>query len=113
MYKLVVFVPVEHKEKVKDALFEVGAGSQGLYSRCSWETEGTGQFMPMEGSSPAVGEHKVLEQVPEVRVEMLVTEEIVPLCIEAIRVSHPYEEPAFEFYKVFRDESELEGQEWL
>ncbi len=69
--------------------------------------------MPMEGSAPALGSHNTVEQVSEHRVEMLVTEEIVPLCIEAIRVNHPYEVPAFEFYKVFTEESELEGQEWL
>lgn len=113
MYKLVVFVPLEDKEKVKNALFEQGAGQLGLYSNCSWEVEGTGQFMPLEGSEPVIGNHNSIERVPEARVEMLVTEELVPLCIEAIRISHPYEVPAFELYKVFTDESELEGQEWL
>ncbi len=113
MYKLVFFVPSEDREKVKNALFDLGAGQLGNYSRCCWETAGTGQFMPMDGSSPALGSQDSLESVAEHRVEMLVTEEIVPLCIEAIRVNHPYEVPAFEFYKVFTDESELEGQEWL
>lgn len=113
MYKLVVFVPLDAKEKVKSALFEQGAGRQGFYSHCCWETEGTGQFKPLEGSNPVLGSHNKIERVEEARIEMLVTEELVSLCIEAIRISHPYEEPAFEFYKVFRDESELEGQEWL
>jgi len=113
MYKLVVFVPLDAKEKVKDALFEQGAGRLGLYSHCSWETAGRGQFKPLEGSQPAIGSHNTVETVEEVRIEMLITEEIASQCIQAIRSSHPYEEPAFEMYKVFTEESELEGQEWL
>lgn len=113
MYKLVVFVPVKDKEKVKNALFEQGGGKQGFYSHCCWETEGTGQFKPLDGSQPVIGSHNSVERVPEVRIEMLVTEELVPLCIEAIHINHPYEVPAFELYRVFTDGSELEGQEWL
>lgn len=113
MYKLVFFVPMEDKEKVKNSLFELGAGQLGHYSNCCWESEGTGQFKALDGSHPVIGNHNSIQRVPEVRVEMLVTEEIVPLCIEAIRINHPYEVPAFELYQVFTSESELEGQEWL
>ena len=44
MYKLIVFIPENAKERVKDALFEAGAGRLGAYSRCSWECLGVGQF---------------------------------------------------------------------
>ena len=113
MYKLVFFVPSDAKEKVKDALFYIGAGSLGDYSRCSWECEGRGQFMPMPGSSPVQGEHNSLERFPEFRVEMLVSEELIPLCIETIHLVHPFEVPAFEFIRVLTDASELSGEEWL
>lgn len=113
MYKLVVFVPLDAKEKVKNALFEQGAGRLGAYSHCCWESEGIGQFKPLEGSLPVIGSHDRIEKVAEARIEMLVQEELVPLCIEAIRISHPYEVPAFELFRVSIDESELEGQEWL
>ncbi|NCW10242.1 MAG: NGG1p interacting factor NIF3, partial [Gammaproteobacteria bacterium] len=43
MYKLIVFIPDEAKERVKHALFNAGAGSLGAYSHCSWECLGTGQ----------------------------------------------------------------------
>ncbi|MDA3956964.1 MAG: NGG1p interacting factor NIF3 [Oceanispirochaeta sp.] len=106
-------MPSGDKEKLKNALFDAGAGALGNYSRCSWECEGTGQFKPGPGSNPVLGNQTTLETVKEFRVEMLVREELVPQCLEAVRKNHPYEEPAFELVKVFISESELEGQEWL
>ena len=113
MYKLVFFVPSDAKEKLKEALFAIGAGALGNYSRCSWECEGTGQFMPMPGSNPVMGEHDQLESFREFRVEMLVSEELIPLCIETIHLVHPFETPAFEFIRILTDASELSGEEWL
>ena len=46
MYKLVVFVPDEAKQPLKEALFAEGAGAHGAYSHCSWECLGVGQFLP-------------------------------------------------------------------
>jgi len=113
MVKLVFFVPAEDKEKVKDALFEAGAGILGNYSRCSWECEGTGQFLPGSGSSPVIGRVGELERVREYRVEMLVADDLIPLCIETLKLRHPYEEPAFEFIKVMLSEDDQSGEEWL
>ncbi len=94
-------------------MFDIGAGSLGDYSRCSWECEGTGQFMPMPGSRPVLGDYNTLERLPEFRVEMLVSEDLIPLCIETIHLHHPFEVPAFEFIRVLTDPSELSGEEWL
>ena len=54
--KLVVFVPKEALDAVRDALFEAGAGRIGDYERCSWYTEGTGTFLGGESTSPSVGQ---------------------------------------------------------
>ena len=53
--KLVVFVPEEALDAVRDALFEAGAGRIGDYERCSWYTAGTGTFLGGEGTAPAIG----------------------------------------------------------
>ena len=113
MHKLVFFVPQSHKESVKEALFAVGAGSQGLYGSCSWECEGTGQFKPLEGANPYLGTPGSLETVREYRVEMLVSDDIIPLCIDALTHNHPYETPAYEFYKVTLNEDGLESHPWV
>jgi hypothetical protein len=67
--KLVVFVPEEALDAVRDALFAAGAGRIGDYERCSWYTHGTGTFFGGEGASPALGEAGREERVGEVRLE--------------------------------------------
>jgi len=100
LYKLVFFVPESHKEKVKDALFEAGAGSLGEYSRCSFEVEGIGQFMPTAKASPFLGQLNCLERVKEFRVEMILHRSLADEVKKALLSSHPYETPAYEFYEL-------------
>ena len=96
--KLVVFVPREALESVRDALFEAGAGRIGNYERCSWYTAGTGTFRGGAGSDPAIGEPGREERVSELRLETVYPEERHDEVIAALRGAHPYEEPAFDVY---------------
>lgn len=96
MYKLCFYVPESHLEVVKLAVFEAGAGRIGNYQHCCWQTVGTGQFRPMPGSQPFIGECGALEKVEEFRVEMVCADEAIQTAIAALRQSHPYEEPAFD-----------------
>lgn len=104
MYKLVFYVPIDEAEKVKAAVFQTGAGSIGNYSHCSWETKGVGQFRPLNGSSPAIGQIDSLERVDELRVEILCSEESLRSAIAAMKSAHSYEEVAYEVYKLFKVE---------
>ncbi|HZQ04494.1 MAG TPA: hypothetical protein VFA88_10790 [Gaiellaceae bacterium] len=96
--KLVVFVPPDALDAVRDALFAAGAGRIGDYERCSWYTEGTGTFLGGAATSPAVGERGVEERVPELRLETVFPEERQAEVVAALRRAHPYEEPAFDVY---------------
>jgi hypothetical protein len=96
--KLVVFVPEESLDAVRDALFAAGAGRIGDYERCSWYTEGTGTFLGGEGSDPTVGERGREERFPELRLETIYPVEREEDVVRAIRDAHPYEEPAFDLY---------------
>ena len=98
--KLVVFVPAEALDRVRDALFEAGAGRIGDYERCSWYTEGTGTFRGGQGTQPAIGEAGREEHVPELRLETVFPAEHREEVVEALRVAHPYEEPAFDVYEL-------------
>lgn len=100
MYKLVIFVPGENAETVKQSVFQAGAGKLGNYSHCSFETMGTGQFKPLKGSNPTLGSHDVLEEVAEIKLETLVDESCIENVIKAMYRSHPYEEPAFDVIKL-------------
>ena len=92
MHKLVFFVPETHKERVKQAVFNAGAGRFDGYDCCSWETLGNGQFRPLDGSQPFIGEQGKIEQVSEYRVEVI--------CATALLLAHPYETPAYECWPV-------------
>jgi hypothetical protein len=98
--KLVVFVPSEALDAVRDALFAAGAGRIGGYERCSWYTEGTGTFLGGEETAPTVGERGREERVPELRLETVFPAEIHEQVIAALRRAHPYEEPAFDVYEL-------------
>jgi hypothetical protein len=96
--KLVVFVPEDSLDDVRDALFAAGAGRIGAYERCSWYTAGTGTFLGAEGTAPAPGESGREERVAELRLETVYPPEREPEVLAALRAAHPYEEPAFDLY---------------
>jgi hypothetical protein len=100
--KLVVFVPADALDAVRDAVFAAGAGRIGAYERCSWYTEGTGTFLGGAGTSPTVGERGVEECVPEARLETVFPAERQAEVLAALRAAHPYEEPAFDVYELVR-----------
>ena len=96
--KLVVFVPPDALDDVRDAIFAAGAGRIGEYERCSWYAAGTGTFLGGEGTNPTVGARGVEERVPELRLETVFPEERTAEVVAALRRAHPYEEPAFDVY---------------
>jgi hypothetical protein len=96
--KLVVFVPREALDDVREALFSAGAGRIGNYTRCSWYTEGTGTFLGGEGTSPSVGQAGREERVAELRLETVFPAAQHDEIVAALRRAHPYEEPAFDVY---------------
>jgi hypothetical protein len=99
-HKLVWFVPEEALDATRDAVFAAGAGRIGEYERCSWYTAGTGTFHGGQGTSPAIGEAGREELVPELRVETVVPDAAVDAVVAALRAAHPYEEPAFDLYRL-------------
>jgi len=100
MVKLNFFVPEEHLESVKQALFAAGAGRIGNYDSCCWQTLGTGQFRPLQGSDPFLGQQGKVEQVAEYKVELVCEDSVIKAVIEALKRSHPYDEPAFDVIKL-------------
>jgi hypothetical protein len=100
MYKLNYFVPSDAKEKTKRALFDIGVGKIGDYECCCWESLGQGQFKPVGGANPSIGELDKLEIVDEYKVEMICANELIEKAIKTLKESHPYEEVAYEVFKM-------------
>ena len=94
--KLYCFVPVDHLETVRNAVFSAGAGQIGNYSECSFSTEGTGTFKGGEGTDPFVGQPGLRHSEKEVRVEMVLPAHISEAVIRAMVAAHPYEEVAYD-----------------
>jgi dinuclear metal center YbgI/SA1388 family protein len=98
-YKVTVFVPFKSVNDVAGAMFDAGAGSIGNYSRCSFQSEGTGTFLPLEGATPAIGKKGKLERVDEIKLESIVAANKCAAVVNAIHQVHPYETPAFDVFR--------------
>jgi dinuclear metal center YbgI/SA1388 family protein len=104
--KLVTFVPAAQFEKVRDALYSVGCGHIGNYDSCGFSTAGLGNFRPLKGANPTLGEKADesgvgdLEQVDEIRIETIFVDGMQTVVIETLKQAHPYEEVAYDIYPV-------------
>jgi dinuclear metal center YbgI/SA1388 family protein len=98
--KLVVFVPETHVDKVRNAIFEAGAGHIGAYDSCSFNLNGTGTFKGNEGSDPFVGEKGTMHFEPEVRIETVMPSYLQNRIVQAMLAAHPYEEVAYDLYTI-------------
>jgi dinuclear metal center YbgI/SA1388 family protein len=94
-----VHIPPASAEEVKQALFDAGAGQIANYRACSFDIEGTGQFMPVEGADPTEGEIGVLHRAAEIRVEFVAPARLRAVLLATLREAHPYEEPAFDIFE--------------
>lgn len=106
LVKLVVFVPAERIEGVRDAMFPFVA-VQGNYRDCSFAAEGAGTFTPLEGAEPFIGTVGMLAEVREERLELLIVRRQLPRAIKALLAAHPYEEPAFDIYPLLNEGEKL------
>jgi dinuclear metal center YbgI/SA1388 family protein len=104
--KIVTFVPADHSGSVAAAMAQAGAGRIGNYEHCSFSIHGTGTFRGNSASNPAVGEKEKLEEVPEVRIEMIADRWQTPAIIESMKSAHPYEEVAYDVYPIDNFSSE-------
>jgi dinuclear metal center YbgI/SA1388 family protein len=94
--KWVIFVPPENADALRAAIFAAGAGHIGDYSHCGWSVTGTGQFLPEDGATPAIGSVGAVERVVEDRIEVVASIRVRHQVLAAMREAHPYEEPAFD-----------------
>ena len=96
--KLVTFVPVDHAEKVKQSIFDAGAGYIGLYDCCSFTVSGEGTFRASEQATPFVGNKGQLHKEPEARIETIFPKQLESKVISSMIKAHPYEEVAYDIY---------------
>lgn len=100
--KLVTFIPtnteVDFVTKIKNALWTQGAGHIGHYDECSFSLTGKGSFKPSENTNPFIGSKGIHEEVEELRLEVIYPTHIEKNLIRALKLTHPYEEVAYDLY---------------
>jgi hypothetical protein len=81
-------------------MFDAGAGKIGDYDCCCWQVLGAGQFRPLAGSKPHIGEYGKLETVNEYKVELVCDDVCIKSVLSAMKRAHPYEEPAYDAWRL-------------
>ncbi len=97
-YKLVVYVPEKNIQQVSDAIFNAGGGIIGEYSKCSVKNNVKGTFEGSALSNPTIGKPNNFETVNEIRLEVLVNSWKLNSILDAMKLVHPYEEPAYDIF---------------
>lgn len=108
LFKLAVYTPTDSVEEVKEAIFKKGAGKIGNYSKTSFSIKGEGTFLPGEDTNPHLGKKGEVKKVNEIKVETVVPENKIDNVIKGLLKAHPYEEVAYDIYKL-PYQSEFEG----
>ena len=98
--QLVTYVPLAAVDQVRESLCQAGAGQIGKYDFCTFNLLGEGTFRGAADTHPAYGERERLEKVPEVRLEVRLPQKLIHPVIKTLRAVHPYEEVAFNVYRL-------------
>ena len=105
--QLVTYAPVADAEKVRNALFEAGAGKIGNYAECSFNVEGTGTFKPLEDANPYVGEQGKRHHEKEERISVIYPKHLESGILQNLFAQHPYEEVAYEILSLENKHQEI------
>jgi hypothetical protein len=95
---IVVNVPENEADAMRQAIGDAGGGVMGNYSYCSFSVTGKGRFTPNQAANPTIGSSNEPEVVAEERIEVSCQEADAALVVAAIKAAHSYEEPAISVY---------------
>ncbi len=98
--KLFTFVPIEHAEKVRNAIFAAGGGQISNYSECSFNAEGTGTYKAGDGTNPFTGKIGERHSEPEIKMEIIFPAWLEKGIFSAMIAAHPYEEVAYDIIQL-------------
>jgi len=107
LLKLVTFIPENHLDKVREAVFDAGAGVTGGYDRCGFTTPGTGSFRGNAGTNPFTGKRGEIHLEKEIRFEAVLFSHLKENVITALLENHPYEEVAYDIYALENENIEI------
>jgi dinuclear metal center YbgI/SA1388 family protein len=100
IYKLVTYTIPENLEKLRNALFDAGAGNIGNYENCSFNSQGLGTYQGNEDSNPEIGEPGEFVEAQEIKIEVTFEKHLEGKILKALFKNHVYEEVAYEIYSL-------------
>ena len=98
--KLVTYTIPENAEKLRNALFEAGAGNIGNYENCSFNSKGIGTYMGNEHSNPEFGARFEFVESDEIKIEVTFEKHLENKILKSLFKNHVYEEVAYEIYEL-------------
>ena len=98
--KLVTYTIPENVEKLRNAMFDAGAGKIGNYDDCSFNSKGIGTYMGNENSNPEIGERFEFVEAEEIKIEVVFEKHLQAKILKALFSNHVYEEVAYEVYNL-------------
>lgn len=96
--KLVTYTIPENLEKLRNALFDAGAGNIGNYENCSFSSQGFGTYQGNEDSNPEIGSRGEFVESKEIKIEVTFEKHLESKILKALFTNHVYEEVAYEIY---------------
>ncbi len=98
--KLVTYTIAENHTKLRNALFDAGAGSIGNYDNCSFNSQGLGTYQGDENSNPEIGLPGEFVEAQEIKIEVTFEKHLESKILKALFSNHVYEEVAYEIYNI-------------
>jgi len=93
--KLTTFVPIENAEKLRNSLFNAGAGNIGNYDRCSFNIDGEGTYRGNQNSNPAIGKKGENHTENETQISVIYESKNEATILASLQKNHPYEEISY------------------
>ena len=98
--KLITYVPADYVEKVRESLFDSGAGKIGNYDECSFSSLGKGSFRAGADTNAFVGEKGERHLEVEQKLEVIYAIDKQSAILSSLSNSHPYEVPAYDILEL-------------
>ncbi len=98
--KLVTYTIPENLEKLRNALFDAGAGNIGNYENCSFNSQGMGTYQGNADSDPEIGAPGEFVEAQEIKIEVTFEKHLEGKILKALFSNHVYEEVAYEIYSL-------------
>ncbi|WP_372745637.1 Nif3-like dinuclear metal center hexameric protein [Lutibacter sp.] len=105
--KLTTYAPISNADKVRNALFNAGAGMIGNYENCSFNTNGFGTYKGNENSNPVIGEKGTLHAENETFISVIFEKHKEKSILKALFNAHMYEEVAYDIVSIENTNQEI------